>query len=75
MTGDQTLFIRGDEAEAAWAVMDPVVQGWAQSKMPVEEYAPGTWGPKRAFDLIEHDGRRWLHAQESETEPIVACPL
>src|SRR3954471_4242199 len=75
MTGDQTLFIRGDEAEAAWAVIDPIEQGWAQSKQPPEPYAPGTWGPKRAMDLIEHDGRRWMHNTNGEAEPIIACSL
>jgi glucose-6-phosphate 1-dehydrogenase len=76
MTGDQTLFIRGDEAEAAWAVIDPIEQGWRESKNAPQEYAPGSWGPKRAFDLIEHDGRRWLHAANgSGPEPIIACSL
>jgi glucose-6-phosphate 1-dehydrogenase len=74
MLGDQTLFIRGDEAEAAWAVIDPIEQGWAQSKNPPESYGPGTWGPKRAMDLIELDGRRWSHSAE-EAEPIIACSL
>ncbi|MDB5172856.1 MAG: glucose-6-phosphate 1-dehydrogenase, partial [Phycisphaerales bacterium] len=69
-----TLFIRGDEAEAAWAVIDPIEQGWAQSGRPPEPYAPGTWGPKRAADLIEKDGRRWLHLN-GEADPIVACSL
>ncbi len=72
--GDQTLFIRGDEAEAAWAVIDPIEQGWAASKRKPEVYAPGSWGPKRAIDLIEMDGRRWLHAN-GDAEPIVACSL
>jgi glucose-6-phosphate 1-dehydrogenase len=74
MLGDQTLFIRGDEAEAAWAVIDPIEQGWRESKSPPHEYAPGTWGPKRAMDLIELDGRRWLHSR-GEIEPIIACSL
>ncbi len=74
MTGDQTLFIRGDEAEAAWAVIDPIEQGWAQSKMPPQEYVPGSWGPKRAMDLIEKDGRRWLQGQDID-DPIIACAL
>ena len=34
MIGDQTLFIRGDEAEAAWAVIDPIEKGWARVKTP-----------------------------------------
>jgi glucose-6-phosphate 1-dehydrogenase len=75
MTGDQTLFIRGDEAEAAWQVIDPIEQGWQQSKQPPAEYAPGSWGPKRAMDLIEQDGRRWLHARNGAPEPIIACSL
>jgi len=72
--GDQTLFIRGDEAEAAWAVIDPIEQGWAQSKKTPEEYTPGSWGPKSAMKLIELDGRRWLHSKD-EAEPIIACSL
>ena len=75
MTGDQTLFIRGDEAEAAWAVIDPIEQGWRQSKMPPQEYAPQSWGPKGAFELIEQDARRWLHDKDGTPEPIVACRL
>jgi len=75
MTGDQTLFIRGDEAEAAWSVTDPIEKGWAESKLAPEAYARESWGPKRAFDLIEHDGRRWLNTQDGETEPIIACTL
>jgi glucose-6-phosphate 1-dehydrogenase len=74
MIGDQTLFIRADEVEAAWAVIDPIEQGWAKSKDAPQEYAPGTWGPRKANDLIELDGRRWLHSG-GEPEPIVACSL
>ncbi len=74
MLGDQTLFIRGDEAEAAWAVIDPIEQGWTRSRKPPGEYAPGSWGPKDAFSLIELDGRRWLQSRDRE-EPIIACSL
>ncbi len=73
--GDQTLFIRGDEAEAAWAVIDPIEQTWAQSKSLPEPYAPGTWGPKSAMALIENDGRSWRHLTQGESEPIIACAL
>jgi glucose-6-phosphate 1-dehydrogenase len=75
MLGDQTLFIRGDEAEAAWAVIDPIEQGWTESAQSPFEYAPGSWGPKQAMDLIELDGRRWLHVNGADTEPVVACAL
>ena len=74
MNGEQTLFIRGDEAEAAWAVIDPIEQGWQTAKEPPQDYAPGSWGPKKAFQLIEQDGRRWMHSS-GEIEPIIACSL
>jgi glucose-6-phosphate 1-dehydrogenase len=74
MIGDQTLFIRGDEAEMAWSVVDPIQQGFADSKHPPQAYAPGTWGPKRAMELIELDGRRWLHSNGAP-DPIIACTL
>jgi glucose-6-phosphate 1-dehydrogenase len=74
LLGDQTLFIRGDEAEAAWRVIDPIEEAWAKLGIAPEQYAPGTWGPKQAMDLIEQDGRRWLHTGADE-EPIVACSL
>ena len=74
LMGDQTLFIRGDEAEAAWRVIDPIEEAWARSDAAPQQYAPNTWGPKAAMDLIELDGRRWLHSSADE-EPIVACSL
>jgi glucose-6-phosphate 1-dehydrogenase len=75
MNGDQTLFIRGDEAEAAWSVIDPIEQGWAASGTAPLEYAPGQWGPAKAADLIEADGRRWMHCGDGQPEPILACSL
>jgi glucose-6-phosphate 1-dehydrogenase len=74
MLGDQTLFIRGDEAEAAWQVIDPIEQAWAKSNVGPQSYVPNTWGPKSANDLIELDGRRWMHGEGAD-EPIVACSL
>jgi glucose-6-phosphate 1-dehydrogenase len=75
MLGDQTLFIRGDEAEAAWQIIDPIEQGWAESKLAPQQYTPGSWGPQRAMDLIELDGRRWFQTLTGQPEPIVACSL
>lgn len=74
MAGDQTLFIRADEVEAAWSVIDPIEAAWATSKRGPEPYAPGTWGPESARRLIELDGRRW-HGNGEELEPVIACPL
>jgi glucose-6-phosphate 1-dehydrogenase len=58
--GDQTLFIRGDEAEEAWRVLDPLLKGWeAQPAPEFPNYAAGTMGPDAADRFIAHDGRRW----------------
>ncbi len=42
MTGDQTLFVRGDEVEASWRLWEPILQ---LDDHPVYPYAAGTWGP------------------------------
>jgi glucose-6-phosphate 1-dehydrogenase len=75
MIGDQTLFIRGDEAEAAWAVVDPIEQAWAKSGAKPEPYTPGTWGPAKANALIESDGRTWHSTTGAGSDPILACAL
>jgi len=57
--GDQTLFMRRDEVEAAWRWVGPILDGWAGSGRPPQAYTAGTWGPTRAVALIERDGRTW----------------
>ncbi|HEX5135289.1 MAG TPA: glucose-6-phosphate dehydrogenase [Thermoanaerobaculia bacterium] len=57
---DQTLFIRGDEAEEAWRVLDPLLKAWeAQPPPQFPNYAAGTMGPEAADHFIQQDGRRW----------------
>ena len=58
--GDQTLFIRGDEAEEAWRVLDPLLKAWETQPPPeFPNYAAGTMGPEAADRFLEKDGRRW----------------
>jgi len=53
MEGDPTLFVREDAVEAAWVV----VEGILDDATPVHPYAPGTWGPKEADGLTaNHEG-------------------
>jgi glucose-6-phosphate 1-dehydrogenase len=58
MLGDPTLFIRADEAEGAWRVLDPLMHAWSK-KRDVPMYPAGAWGPKEADDLLRRDGRKW----------------
>ena len=46
LNGDPMLFIRGDEAEEAWRIIDPVVQAWSAGEVPMQEYAAGTRAPR-----------------------------
>ncbi|MBC7738511.1 MAG: glucose-6-phosphate dehydrogenase [Candidatus Saccharibacteria bacterium] len=57
--GNQTLFMRGDEVEAAWAWTDPIIQGWEARGNKPQGYDPGTSGPEDALMLLHRDGRRW----------------
>ena len=58
--GDQTLFIRGDEAEHAWEVLTPILKAWERVPPPdFPNYAAGTFGPEAADRFLEKDGRRW----------------
>ncbi|MGU3398846.1 glucose-6-phosphate dehydrogenase [Brucellaceae bacterium D45D] len=57
--GNQTLFMRRDEVEAAWRWVDPILQGWDLNSQPVQGYTSGTWGPSSSIALIERDGRTW----------------
>ena len=50
MRGDPTLFAREDSVEEAWRIVDPVLK----ADTPVNEYEPGTWGPKEVDQIVAH---------------------
>ena len=62
--GNQTLFMRGDEVEAAWAWVDPIIQGWEARGDQPAGYDPGSTGPDDALMLMHRDGRRWREIKE-----------
>ncbi len=57
--GNQTLFMRGDEVEAAWAWTDPILEGWESRGDKPQSYDPGSSGPEDALMLLHRDKRRW----------------
>jgi glucose-6-phosphate 1-dehydrogenase len=61
MLGDQTLFTRGDEVEASWRVLTPLLEVWDAPAPPdaIPLYEAGTWEPVEAEILLNRDGRRW----------------
>ncbi len=61
MLGDQTLFTRADEVEAAWKLVTPALTLWDAPVDPslVPQYEAGTWGPLASDQMINRDGRQW----------------
>ena len=60
--GDASLFTRSDEIELAWALIDPILEGWQGKQAPVLAfYESGTWGPGKSDEFIQADGRHWIY--------------
>jgi glucose-6-phosphate 1-dehydrogenase len=64
IAGDATLFIRRDEVETAWKIVDSIRTGWDGKPLTNREfYAAGTWGPVAADDLLAQGGHAWHEPQ------------
>ncbi len=72
MRGDATLFDRGDGVEAAWALVDPILDYFQSNKPKFPNYAAGTWGPHEADELLERDGRHWRNTVKASRRKF--CP-
>ncbi len=59
MIGDPTLFIRTDEVERAWQIVDPFLQAWSADDAPLALYPAGTWGPAEADALLAREHHHW----------------
>src|SRR4051794_25256880 len=59
LLGDPTLFIRTDEVEQCWRIVDPIIEHWAADQSPINTYEAASWGPTDADRLIGRSGRRW----------------
>ena len=57
--GNQTLFMRGDELEAAWGWTDPIIEGWQSRSDVPKPYDIGSSGPEDSLMLMHREGRRW----------------
>lgn len=61
--GNQTLFMRRDEVEAAWEWIDPIIESWQTQSHECEEYIAGSWGPFSSVALLAGDNRKWIQTK------------
>ena len=61
INGDTALFIRSDEIESAWKIVDPIIEGWAHDAAApaMQTYETGSWGPCTADELLEREEHVW----------------
>lgn len=60
LQGDASLFNRSDAIESSWKLVDPVIGGWDEKRIPpLAIYPRGAWGPTEAETLLARDGRHW----------------
>jgi len=61
ITGDASLFARGDEVELAWSIIDPIIAAWRSPAAPdLHAYEPGLWGPIEAAQWMQTQKREWF---------------
>jgi glucose-6-phosphate 1-dehydrogenase len=67
--GDATLFTRGDEAEAQWALITPILETWALAAAPkFPSYDAGGEGPPDAARILAGNGHVWRGLKEAAGE-------
>jgi glucose-6-phosphate 1-dehydrogenase len=59
LVGDATLFIRSDEVQQAWRIVDPYLQAWSEPGSAIQFYPAGSWGPHLADLLVQGFGDEW----------------
>ena len=59
LLGEPPLFPRHEEVELSWKILDPFEEFWAERNQQPDAYAPGSWGPAAADELLARDGRTW----------------
>ena len=64
MEGDHTLFLRYDEVNYAWRVVDPVLKLWATERDFIHTYPAGGWGPAEATRLFDKEDQDWRNGLE-----------
>ena len=59
LVGDATLFIREDEVDVAWQIVQPMLDAIRSGSVPVHPYKAGTWGPYASDELLDAHFDHW----------------
>ena len=66
--GDSSLFLRYDEVQWAWRVVDPIVKVWSTERDYIHTYPAGSWGPESANRLFDREDQSWRNSIETDEE-------
>lgn len=66
--GDRSLFLRYDEVEWAWKVVEPVLNTWSQERDFIHTYPAGSWGPEESSRLFEKECQNWRQSLNTEDD-------
>jgi len=70
--GDHTHFLRSDEVNWAWQVVDPVLKLWVTERDFIHTYPAGSWGPPEASRLFDREDQDWRNGLDEEVgQPAV----
>jgi glucose-6-phosphate 1-dehydrogenase len=72
MQGDHSLFLRIDEVEAAWRVVDPILKVWSMERDFINGYQAGSWGPRGTYRLFDRDDQFWRHSLDLDGADLQA---
>ena len=66
--GDRSLFLRSDEVEYAWKIVDPILNKWVEERDYIATYPAGSWGPEASNRLFDKEKQHWRHSLTPENE-------
>ncbi len=72
MNGDHSLFLRYDEVEWAWRVVDPILKVWSMERDFINTYPAGSWGPRGTYRLFDREDQFWRHSLDVDGEDLRA---
>lgn len=66
MEGDRSLFLRYDEVEYSWRIVDAVLKTWSVERDFIHTYPAGSWGPRESRRLFDEEIDEWRQHIEFE---------